>query len=671
MPSAWAEPAGQPVWVIGPNQNVWLADTLAAVPLPSGCTLGDIAIDRNVVRVQVPCSSGPTQTVLLQHPSASSQGLRTKQFHVIASSPELGLATAKVLEQRESSWAWQQPPPEPVPEARQPAQPAQAHPRHLRLPAWVMQSVVPSTLLCFLLALLGTLARSLQWLRPWLRDRPSQWGLAVSVATASWLRLAVAPHLPLNQVDWTRIPFHGQGLLDAEWLQIDVVSSQVVQWLAIQILPGPDLAAVAILHALTGVASVVFLGALVGRLTGSRLAMIAAAMVLALLPIHVRHTASTNLVALLLVFSIAAVSTAVAAAQEDDPWLLGTAAAWTVLAELSHGMARLLILVVAWAMLAWTPAERRWRPRTWLPLLVVTLCAVPGLVVVALDAPPPTTDGRSNDLAHLFDGFLVWWHEPRWFGLVVWLLAGAGLVTAWRSGKRADVMLWTVWLASVSVAFGAGGQTENNAALGNSRYLIGLWPPLLGAASHGVPALLAWPQGKRWLIVALVLLVADVGWRQGPSLYTQIWNEQRQTLLIDQLGKDLQSRPRVWLPPPAAPCCPQQQMAIARQLHQVEPHLNLEIAAVNGKDWQPAKLQGGDLVFVGMPCWSQLDTTPKLSPVCTALWNDWQVRPVQTQTFANTPFYVPEFDSYFRLLAKPDGPTGTVTLGLYRLQAKN
>jgi hypothetical protein len=392
---------------------------------------------------------------------------------------------------------------------------------------------------------------------------------------------------------------------------------------------------------------------------------------LALLPIHVRHTASTNLVALLLVFSIAAVSTAVAAAQEDDPWLLGTAAAWTVLAELSHGMARLIILVVAWAMLAWTPAERRWRLRSWLPLLVVTLCAVPGLAVLALDAPPPTSDGRTGNLAHLLDGFLVWWHEPRWFGPMVWLLAATGLLTAWLSGKRAAVTLWAIWLAGVAVAFGAGGQTENNAALGNSRYLIGLWPPLLGAAGHGVPALLARPQGKRWLTVAIMLLMADVGWRQGLGFYTQIWNEQRQTLLIDQLGKELHSLPRVWLPPPAAPCCPQQQMAIARQLHQVERHLDLQIAAVDGRDWRPDNLKTGDLVFVGMPCWSQLDTTPKLSPVCKALWNDWQIMPVKSQTFANEPFYVPEFDSYFRLLAKPEGPTGTVTLGLYRLTSRN
>jgi hypothetical protein len=549
-----------------------------------------------------------------------------------------------------------------------------------RLPPLIDGALLPSLILCGTVGLVLLAARLRALFAPLAGRTMHAALLAATCLLGGALRFAVTPHAPLNLVEFTRGP-QLVGPFDPA-----VAGGTAFLDLIFAVVGGPyRLEPVFPAIAAAGALTLPLLFALAARLTRSLWGAQLATLLLALLPLHERYSASANPVVVMVFAAVAGLACLAAFADRRDPVLLLAGALLVLFATLVHGEARLLLVPAALLVALRVPPREWTRMHVLRPLAVAAALALPVLAALALSRLPPQStfslrDPRCwDDMRHFAEDYLVHArYQTPWLARAALAGAAIGLLL----GDRAGALVCSAWSLALGAAFLYGGQAENNCVFGNGRYQLGWLPALCILAAMPtarladvaarmrarsdrartiavVPAALA-------LALAAALVAAQLG-RTGFDVYRAEWNDQLQYHFLARTLPRLPAGAPLALPPPAIHCCEQQVDGFRTFVLAHRPDLRLLDTPPPGASWPPDRFPDGTIVFLGLPCWLGQEAEPHLGPECDILRQRYSLDALADEQFPNRPYFLYGTDEHFRYQSHPEAVAGTIRIGFYRI----
>ena len=345
-------------------------------------------------------------------------------------------------------------------------------------------------------------------LRSWLRNDPPQRRWLFQLAGVTALALAVRLAVPPSLANWYLEVVAPSGIGDTRFGP----GALGLQRLLFAVLPGSD-ATLFAASALAGAAAIP-LAMGVARILGlAELGVLAAGVLLALLPLHVRVSVSGAAHVWASTAQLAALLLWLSGLRRPNRWHLATSGllAFLALATRVDVFAQLpFIVACGWLFAAPQPEVQRLLRRAtaaWLLVWLLTGALVWLAVVRPSHHPPPATDEIVRAAKHLLSQFLAAVSQhPQWLPALPVVLAAVGLL--WATLRDRRLLALTVLLL-VCTFVPLGRTLEREGLVGGRYFCFAIaWICLLGGAGVAwLTARIASPR-TRWTVLAVTAVAA-------------------------------------------------------------------------------------------------------------------------------------------------------------------
>lgn len=610
-------------WAVGPGHDDLLADMLGrGTTLPGPCRLTACGADGTVVRGTYACPGGEV-VFELRHPTgAPADATRTNRFAILVTSGTPPPALANELESRvrsrEAGFEW-----------------TLLRPPNVR-PAWssfnVQNGLVLATLGLLLAGTLCTLGRQV------CAQRPSGYAVLtlVQISLAGLaLRLQLSPRTFLHEYEpFGRAPQLLAGLGSDAY---GATAPAIFHFVATVLRRPDDVYVIFFTNAVLSALAIPALALFALLLTRRWSYALCAAVLLCVLPLHLRFSAGEDVFVQGVTFSLWALglfALYLRTNRLDDALLAGLAVslAIQVRPEMLFLPAVLVLLVVLAQPRSW---RRLFAWRTLLACAVVVALQLPRLAG-AFTAVHPTLLLILPTWRHYLDWLVIF--QPQVTPRVYWLLLLAGL--GWGIARKPGVQLWVILVFIGFTLFSSSN--GDNTPYNQRTQLVPTSLAILIAAGTGPLWMSLWGRHRRWALVVgggvlMALALAVVAVSRG--FITERRDQQLEWAFLERTVPQLPAAGTLLWAGPEGGEFPQLLLRHAGRAYGV---IDARQAARGEADWPAA---AADLVYYqGMDCYFVKDQQPwpdPITPFCKAVYERYTMEPILIEDLTTLEYSYP------------------------------